>query len=128
VSTTRRLSVLIAAAATGLALAGPAGAAPAKGDHFSVTCAGLGTFQVVSTPGNGPFAPVFPVGTHRVLIPYAVHGTVTVAGHVVDHFDAVKPAATPTGAKACTFTGTFTENGVTATVAGTATVVVRGAP
>jgi hypothetical protein len=76
----RRLSVLLLTTAAAVAVATPSRAAPANGEQFSVTCAGLGTFQVMSTPGNGPFTPVFPVGTHRVLIPYAVHGTVTVAG------------------------------------------------
>ena len=125
-STARRLTVLITTVAAALAVATPASAAPKNGEQFTVTCAGLGTMQVVSTPGNGPFTPVFPVGTHRVLIPYAVHGTVTVGGQVVERFDDVKPAPVPSDAKACTFNATFTDHGVTATVAGTALVVARG--
>ena len=69
-----------------------AGAAPKKGLQFSVTCPGLGTFEVVTPPGNGPFTPAFgPDGCD----PYRITGTVTVNGQVVEEFDDVKPARVP---------------------------------
>jgi hypothetical protein len=127
----RRLAILsgTAAAATMLMIGRPTAlAAPTTGIEISVNCPGLGDFTVAETPDDAAFSPVFPVGTHQVLIPYHVTGTVTVFGQVVEEFDDVKPTPVPADAITCTFEGTITEGDVTATVAGTAVVVQRGAP
>ena len=126
-STARRLTVLSAVTAAGLALASPASAAPKNGPTFDVSCPGMGTFQVVSPPGNGDFTPVFSATMHGAFIPYAVHGTVTSGGQVVDQFDYVKAAPVPSSAVTCSFSATFTEEGMTVDVTGTAVVVFRGA-
>jgi hypothetical protein len=123
---TKRLVIAIAGGITAasLLLAGPmADAAPKKGNVFAVTCPGLGSFDVVTPPGNGAFTPAFGLG--GVSIPYRVTGTVTVNGQVVDEFDDIKPAPVPSSAITCTFEGTFEDDGVIATVAGTALVVPR---
>ena len=87
-------------AVTAVLLAAPmADAAPKNGNEFSVTCPGLGTFDIV-TPGNGAFTPAF--GEGRVFIPYRVTGTVTVNGQVVQEFDDIKAAPVPSSAIACT--------------------------
>jgi hypothetical protein len=126
--TAPRLAALSALTAAGLAVASPAAlAAPSNGPTFDVTCPGLGSFQVVSPAGNGDFTPVFRAGTHGAFIPYQIHGTVTSGGQVVDRFDDVKAAPVPSSAMTCTFAATFTEEGMTIHVAGTAVVVFRGA-
>jgi hypothetical protein len=127
----RRLAILggaAAAAATLMIGSSTALAAPTTGDEFAVNCPGLGDFTVAATPADTGFSPVFGVGTHQVFIPYHVTGTVTVDGEVVEEFDDVKPAPVPADAMTCTFEATFTEGDFTATVAGTAVVVQRGAP
>jgi hypothetical protein len=100
-----------------------AGAAPKNGLQFSVTCPGLGAFDVVTPPGNGSFTPAF--GPEGVAIPYRTTGTVTVDGQVVDQFDDVKPAPVPSSALTCTFETTFEDQGAVVTIAGTAVVVPR---
>jgi hypothetical protein len=107
-----------------LLLAAPtAGAAPKNGLTFDVTCPGLGSFQVATPPGNGPFTPAF--GADQVFIAYRVTGTVTVGGQVVDQFDDIKPAPVPASAINCTFTTTFEDQGAPVTIAGTALVAPR---
>jgi hypothetical protein len=120
----RRLIAIAGTTAAALLFAAPmAGAAPKKGLQFSVTCPGLGTFEVVTPPGNGPFTPAFgPVG---VAIPYRLTGTVTVDGQVVEQFDDVKPAPVPSSALTCTFETTFEDQGAVVMIAGTAVVVPR---
>jgi hypothetical protein len=123
---TKRLRMAMAGgvAAASLLLTAPmAGAAPKKGLTFDVTCPGLGSFQIVTPPGNGAFTPAF--GADRVFISYRVTGTVSVGGQVVDQFDDIKPARVPSSAIACAFTTTFEDQGSTVTIAGTALVVPR---
>ena len=100
-----------------------AGAAPKKGLQFSVTCPGLGAFDVVTPPGNGPFTPAF--GPDGVFITYRVTGTVTVNGDVVEQFDDVKPAPVPSSALTCTFETSFEDQGDVVMIAGSAVVVPR---
>ena len=120
----RRLIAIAGTTATALLFAAPmAGAAPKNGLQFSVTCPGLGTFDVVTPPGNGPFTPAF--GPDGVAIPYRITGTVTVDGQVVEQFDDIKPAPVPSSALTCTFETTFEDQGATVTIAGTAVVVQR---
>jgi hypothetical protein len=117
---------VVAAATLIVAAPSSAGAAPANGPEFTVTCPGEDPFTVVTPPGNGAFTPAFIEGTRQVAIPYQVTGTVTVDGQVVDSFNDVKKAPTPANAVTCSFEGTFTEGDMTATVAGTVVVVLRG--
>jgi hypothetical protein len=132
-SITRRLAIAVGAAtaATSLVVGSPAAfAAPKTGITFSVTCPGLGTFDVVSPPSaeQASFTPAFLVGTNQVAIPYNVTGTITgVPGGPVTFHD-VKPAPVPGDAMTCTFRASVTEGDVTATISGTAVVVVRGQP
>lgn len=123
--TKRRVMALAGGmAVAALLLAAPmADAAPKNGLTFDVTCPGLGSFQVVTPPGNGPFTPAF--GADRVFISYRVTGTVSVGGQVVEQFDDIKPAPVPSSAIACTFTTTFEDQGATVTIAGTALVAPR---
>jgi hypothetical protein len=120
------VGVVGAATAMGLVGAAPAGAAPKKGPTFEVTCPGLGTFDVVTPPGNGAFTPAFIVGTTQVFIPHEVAGTVTVDGEVVEEFDDVKRAPLPSNAITCTFAAAFEEDGAEIEVSGTAVGVIRG--
>jgi hypothetical protein len=99
-------------------------AAPKKGNQFSVTCPGLGTFDVVTPPGNGAFTPAFGPQS-PVSIPYHITGTVTVNGVVVEEFDDIKPAPVPSSAITCTFEASFVDQGADVTIAGTAVVVPR---
>ncbi len=127
----RRLAILsgAAAAAATLMVGSPTAlAAPTTGVEFAVDCPGLGDFSVVTPPTDADFTPAFAVGTHQLFIPYHITGTVTVDGDVVEEFDDVKQAPVPADAITCTFEATFTEGDMTATVAGTAVVVQRGAP
>jgi hypothetical protein len=125
----RRLAIAAAAAAATTLMVGPAAlAAPKTGISFSVTCPDLGTFDVVTTPGDAAFPPVFVVDANQVLIPYEVHGTVTGFPGGPFTFDDIKKAPVPADAMTCTFEGTFTEEGFTATLSGTAVAVLRGAP
>jgi hypothetical protein len=88
-----------------------------------VTCPGLGTFDIVTPPGNGACTPAF--GPDGVAIPYRVTGTVTVDGQVVEQFDDIKPAPVPSSALMCTFETSFEDQGATVMIAGTAVVVQR---
>jgi len=115
----------VVAAATMIVAAPSAGAAPARGNEFTVTCPGEDPFTVV-TPGNGAFTPAFIAETQQLLIPYHVTGDVTVDGEVVESFDDAKNAPVPASAVTCTFEATFTFGDVTATVAGTVVGVLRG--
>ena len=125
----RRLAIGCATAAAATLMVGPAAlAAPKAGVVFDVSCPGLGAFEVVTPPNDASFTPAFAVDTHQVFIPYRVTGTVTVGGQVVEEFEDVKPAPVPADAITCTFTATFTEGGLTATVSGTALVAPRGQP
>ena len=123
--TRRRMTALAGClAVAALILAAPmADAAPKNGLTFDVTCPGLGSFQVATPPGNGPFTPAF--GADRVFITYRVTGTVTVDGQVVEQFDDIKPATVPSSALACAFTTTFEDQGSTVMIAGTALVTPR---
>jgi hypothetical protein len=123
---TKRIALAIAGgvAAASLLLAAPmADAAPKTGLTFDVTCPGLGSFEVVTPPGNGAFTPA--IGLDRVFISYRITGTVSVDGQVVEEFDDIKPAPVPSSAISCTFTTTFDDQGATVTVAGTALVAPR---
>ena len=120
----KRLIAVAGTTAAALLFAAPmAGAAPKKGLQFSVTCPGLGTFDVVTPPGNGAFTPAF--GPNGVAIPYRITGTVTVNGEVVEAFDDVKPAPVPSCALSCTFETTFEDQGAEVMIAGTAVIVPR---
>ena len=130
----RRLSMLCAAATAAAAVslvASPAAvAAPiVPGGTLTVTCPGLGTFDAVTPPtGQGAsFSPAFSAATHAVFIPYEVSGTI-VTSEGTFTFDDVKKAPVPSDAMTCTFEGTFGECDFTATITGTAVVVLRGAP
>jgi hypothetical protein len=128
-SRTRLVLAGAAAAATAaLVVAAPsAGAAPAGGPMFTVTCpAPVGAVTVTTPPGGGAFTPAFIAGTQQLFIPYEITGQVTVDGEVVDAFSDIKNAPTPANAVTCTFTATFTEDGTTATVTGTVVAVLRG--
>jgi hypothetical protein len=108
-------------------LAAPmATAAPKKGNQFSVTCpAPLGTFNVVTPPGNGAFTPAFGPGS-PVSIPYRVTGRVTVNGVLFEEFNDVKPAPVPSSAITCSFEASFVDQGgAVVRIAGTAQVVPR---
>lgn len=121
-----RIAVAGGVAAAAMLLAAPmAPAAPKKGNQFSVTCPGLGTFNVVTPPGNGAFTPAF--GPQApVSIPYRTTGTVTVNGVVVEEFDNVKPAPVPSSAVECTFEASFEDpGGNDVMIVGTALVVPR---
>jgi hypothetical protein len=123
----RKVGIAVAGGVTAAAmlLAAPmATAAPKKGNQFSVTCPGLGTFDVVTPRGNGAFTPAFGPGS-PVSIPYRITGTVTVDGQVVEQFDDVKPAPVPSSAITCTFGASFEDQGAVVTIAGTAVVVPR---
>jgi len=120
----RRLIAIAGTTAAALLFAAPmAGAAPKKGLQFSVSCPGLGSFEVATPPGNGRFTPAF--GPDGVFIPYRVTGTVTVNGQVVEQFDDIKPAPVPSSALTCTFGTTFEDQGDVVMIAGTAVVVPR---
>jgi hypothetical protein len=121
-----RLAAAGGVAAAAMLLAAPmATAAPKKGNQFSVTCPGLGTFNVVTPPGNGAFTPAFGPGS-PVSIPYRVSGEVTVNGQLVEEFDNIKPAPVPSSAIECTFTTSFLDpQGATVEINGTALVVPR---
>jgi hypothetical protein len=130
----RRISVLCAAAAAAAAVSlsgSPAAvAAPlVPGGTLTVTCPGLGTFDVVTPPtGQGSsFSPAFSAATHAVFIPYEVSGTI-VSAEGTFTFDDVKQAPVPSDAMTCTFEGTFGEGEFMVTITGTAVVVQRGAP
>ena len=130
-----RLPVLcgtaVAAVAAGLMAGSPAAvAAPTiPGGTLSVTCPGLGTFDVVTPPTgeNASFSPAFSTATHQVFVPYDISGTITSGGESFPFHD-VKKAPVPTNAMTCTFAGTFGEGEFTVTITGTAVVVQRGAP
>jgi hypothetical protein len=125
----RRLAMAAVAAAAATLMVGPTAlAAPKTGITFSVTCPGLGTFDVVTTPNEAAFSPVFAVDANQVFIPYEVHGTATGFPGGPFTFDDIKPAPVPADAMTCTFEGTFTEDGITITLSGTALVALRGAP
>lgn len=124
-TTRSRIAVAGGVAAAAMLLAAPmATAAPKKGNQFSVTCPGLGTFDVVTPPGNGAFTPAFGPQS-PVSIPYHITGTVTVNGVVVEEFDDIKPAPVPSSAITCTFEASFVDQGADVTIAGTAVVVPR---
>jgi hypothetical protein len=124
-TTRSRIAVAGGVAAAAMLLAAPlATAAPKKGNQFSVTCPGLGTFDVVTPPGNGAFTPAFGPQS-PVSIPYHITGTVTVNGVVVDEFADIKPAPVPSSAITCTFEASFVDQGADVTIAGTAVVVPR---
>ncbi len=69
-------------------VAGSAAAAPAKGDHFSLTC-GSTTYQVVAM-GNGEFTPAHDLDGHLVFVPHAFQGFTGIVydteGNLVDTF------------------------------------------
>jgi hypothetical protein len=121
-----RIAAAGGVAVAAMLLAAPmATAAPKKGNQFSVTCPGLGTFNVVTPPGNGAFTPAFGPQS-PVSIPYRTTGTVTVNGVVVEEFDNVKPAPVPLSAVTCTFEASFEDpGGNDVTIVGTALVVPR---
>jgi hypothetical protein len=130
-----RLSILCgtatAAVAAGLMVGSPAAvAAPTiPGGTLSVTCPGLGTFDVVTPPtsDNASFSPAFSTATHQVFVPYDISGTITSGGDSFTFHD-VKAAPVPATAMTCSFAGTFGEGDFTVTITGTAVVVQRGAP
>jgi hypothetical protein len=128
----RRLAIVCGAtvAATTLMVGGTTAlAAPAEGGvEFTVNCPGLDEFIVVATPGDAPFAPVFIPGTHQLFVPYQITGTITGFPGGPFPIEDIKMAPVPADAMACTFEGTITEGDLTATLAGTAVVVQRGAP
>jgi hypothetical protein len=100
------------------------------GGTLTVTCPGLGTFDVVTPPTseNADFTPAFVAATHQVFIPYQISGTITVTGEEPFTFNDVKMAPVPADAITCTFEGTFGEGDFMVTITGTAVVVLRGAP
>jgi hypothetical protein len=99
------------------------------GGTLSVTCPGLGTFDVVTPPTseNADFTPAFTIATHQVFVPYRLSGTITSGGGSFTFLD-VKNAPVPADAITCTFEGTFGEGDFMVTITGTAVVVQRGAP
>jgi len=132
----RRLSILFgavtAAVAATLMVGSPAAvAAPTvPGGTLTVTCPGLGTFDVVTPPTaeNAAFTPAFVAATHQVLIPYQISGTITATGQEPFTFEDIKNAPVPADAVTCTFQGTFGEGDFMVMITGTAVVVLRGAP
>lgn len=119
------------AVAAGLMVGSPAAvAAPTiPGGTLSVTCPGLGTFDVVTPPTgeNADFSPAFSTATHQVFVPYQISGTIT-SSEGSFTFQDVKKAPVPANAMTCSFEGTFGEGDFTVTITGTAVVVQRGAP
>ena len=131
----RRLPVLGAAvaAAAAVSLVGSPAAVAAPtvpGGTITVTCPGMGTFDVITGPAadNASFSPAFVAATHQLFIPYEISGTITVTGEEPFTFDDIKPAPVPADAITCTFEGTFGEGDFMVTITGTAVVVQRGAP
>src|SRR5919106_4488396 len=108
----RAVATVIGVAGAALSLSAmSAEAAPKNGLTFDVTCPGLGSFVIVTPPGNGAFTPA--IGSNQVFIPYDVEGTVTADGQVVDEFHDVKPAPVPASAISCSFSTSFEdEDGV----------------
>jgi hypothetical protein len=114
------------AAATAIAIPSAAGAAPTRGEEFTVTCPGQDPFTIV-TPGGGSFTPAFIAGTTQLLIPYQITGVALVPGEEPQTFEEVKKAPVPDDAVTCTFEGSFTTpEGGTVTVSGTVVAVLRG--
>ena len=81
----RRLPILLGATtavAAALMVGSPAAvAAPTvPSGTLTLTCPGLGTFDVVTPPTseNADFTPAFVAATHQVFIPYQLSGTITV--------------------------------------------------
>ena len=119
------------AVAAGLMVGSPvAVAAPTiPGGTLSVTCPGLGTFDVVTPPTgeNADFSPAFSTATHQVFVPYQISGTIT-SSEGSFTFQDVKKAPVPANAMTCSVEGTFGEGDFPVTITGTAVVVQRGAP
>ena len=117
----------VATAAMVLALLGvamaPAHADPTNAPNsltFTITCNGT-TYTVVGAVGRGPWQPAFVTTSNQVLIPFSFQFTVTnlTTGEVVvveEPFS--KEPADRTATTTCTFTDTFTEDGVTFEVVG----------
>jgi hypothetical protein len=130
----RRLPILFAvatAAAAALLVSSPAAvAAPTvPGGTLTVTCPGMASFDIVTTPSSdsAAFPPAFTAATHQVFVPYHISGTI-VTSEGTFTFDDAKKAPVPADAMTCTFEGTFGEGEFMVTISGTAVVVQRGAP
>ena len=128
--------IAIAALATGIA-AGAALAAPIGAPNavvVSLDCGTAGAFDVVVN-GNGEWAPGHRLDGNGVVIPLSFgEETITVRdpeGNVVA--EETEPATTKGRARArgrervsCTYTATFEEDGLTITIAGSATGFMTG--
>jgi hypothetical protein len=135
---TRRLASVLAITALSAALAGgTAVAAPVNAPNAQVVtldCGEASTFDVVVN-GNGPFTPGHLLDGNGVLIPVAFgDATIVVrdaSGEVVDTI--TDPGFTKGRARArgreritCTFTDSFTEDGLTITISGSVTGFAAG--
>jgi hypothetical protein len=140
-STVRRLASLLAIAALSAALsAGTALAAPTDAPNAEVVtldCGTAGTVDVVVN-GNGEWTPGHLLDGNGVLIPLSFGESTFVLrdaeGNVID--EGTEPATAKGRARGprnreratCTFTLTFEEDGFTATVTGSVTGFMSGAP
>jgi hypothetical protein len=121
-------SIALAVAAVAAAVSQPAAAlaAPAPFEGLLVTCPGYGEV-VVSSPGNGIFAPSFLPDGDDVLVPYRVEYVLSGDTGRVSVSDA-KSAPLPPDAVTCVFDVTFHVQGTAYHLAGSFTGVVRGRP
>jgi hypothetical protein len=137
-STIRRIAIAVAIAALAAALtAGAAPAAPTDAPNAVVAtldCGSAGTFDVVVN-GNGEWTPGHVLAGNGVVVPLSFGeqtGTVRdPEGNVVDQF--TEPATTKGRARArgrervsCTFSATFTDDGLTITVTGSVVGFMTG--
>ena len=133
----RLASVLAIAASSAALMVATAPAAPVNAPNaqeFTLDCGTAGTLVVVVN-GNGAFTPGHLVDGPGVGIPVAFgEATIVVRdaeGNVIDTI--VEPPLTKGRARArgrervtCTFTDTFTEDGVTVTISGSVTAILSG--
>jgi hypothetical protein len=103
---TRPISALLTLATLaglGVGFASPATAAPAGGSVvLSLTCATLGTIDVVSFENGGPFMPAITTATNQVLVPYAFAFEGTVDGQPVS-FGGSRPVPSSPRHDVCSF-------------------------
>jgi hypothetical protein len=120
----RVAAILAVAAVAGLPSA--ALAAPAPFEGLNVWCADRGE-TVLTAPGEATFTPGFFLGGNDLLVPYSVSYTLTSEAGTSSGVS-VKSAPLPVDSITCTFDDTFSLDGVSYTLVGSVTGVVRGQP
>jgi hypothetical protein len=124
-STSIRVAAILAVAAVA-AFPSAALGAPAPFEGLTVWCADRGE-TVLTAPGEAAFTPGFFLGGNDLLVPYSVSYTVTSEAGTSSGVS-VKSAPLPVDSITCTFDDTFTFEGVSYTLVGSMTGVVRGQP